>query len=485
VSAAPDNPLPTGFTLDLDPRTELVGDEWLVGGVPTRALRLSATGRSAWDEVRSGDPATHAARSLSRRLVDAGAAEPIPARASATLDVTVVIPVYERAAALDRCLAGLAGYAVVVVDDGSPQQGAEIEAVCARHRATYIRREDNGGAGVARDTGLRTVTTEFVAFVDSDCVPAPGWIEQLAPHFDDPIVAAVAPRIVADAAPGTVGAYAVTNSALDLGRRASRVAPGGRVGYVPTAALVLRRCALGDVSRDGNAFDARLRTGEDVDLVWRLDEAGWRVRYEPAVAVRHTEPSTWRGTFARRARYGMSSAPLITRHPDSPRPLTLRTWSATAVAGALLGSPLVAVTGCVAEVAGLRRMLRRAGLPTGMALTAGRSALTQTWSGVARYATQFASPVVVAGIARRGRGAHGVARRAAWLALLLSPPIARWLACRRTTSTSARETLPLIPFVFAHVADDVAYGAGVWAGCVQERSLAAVTPAGPWSRKDG
>jgi mycofactocin glycosyltransferase len=483
VSAA-DTPLPKGFTVELDPATKLLGDDWLVGGVPTRALRLSASGREAWDEVRSGSPRTRAARSLSRKLVDAGAAEPIPPRTSAMLDVTVVIPVYERAAALDRCLTGLVDYPVVVVDDGSPREGPQLEAVCATHGATYIRRAKNGGAGAARDTGLRVVATEFVAFVDSDCVPAPGWIEQLAPQFDDTIVAAVAPRIVPYQPCGAVGAYARTNSALDLGPRSARVVAGGRVGYVPTAALVVRRCALGDVSRSGNAFDPALNIGEDVDLVWRLDEAGWRVRYEPSVEVQHAEPTTWRGTFARRTRYGTSSAPLITRHPDSPRPLTVRTWPGVAVIGALSGAPALAVAGYAAEVGGLRRMLRKSGLPTDMALTAGKSAVTQTWLGVARYATQFFAPVVVANIVRPGRGSRGAARRLAWLYLLLSPPVARWRASRRADQTSATETLPLMPFVVAHIADDIAYGAGVWAGCARERSLAAVTPAGPWSRKD-
>ena len=57
-----------------------------------------------------------------------------------------------------------------------------------------------------------------------------------------------------------------------------------RVAYVPTAALLVRRAALGD------GFDESLRNGEDVDLVWRLIEAGWRVRYEPAVQVGTASP---------------------------------------------------------------------------------------------------------------------------------------------------------------------------------------------------
>ena len=69
----------------------------------------------------------------------------------------------------------------------------------------------------------------------------------------------------------------------------ARARPGSRpltrVAYVPTAALVVRRAAL------GGGFDETMRYGEDVDLVWRLVEAGHRVRYEPAVQVAHTAPA--------------------------------------------------------------------------------------------------------------------------------------------------------------------------------------------------
>ena len=142
-----------------------------------------------------------------------------------------------------------------------------------------MRRGVNGGPGPARNTALGMVGTEFVAFLDSDCVPPPDWINALAGHFADPLVAAVAPRVV-NAGPGPGG------SPLDLGPRPARVAPLTRVAYVPTAALVARRAAIGD------GFDEALRYGEDVNLVWRLIEAGWRVRFEPAVRVAHTEPGS-------------------------------------------------------------------------------------------------------------------------------------------------------------------------------------------------
>src|SRR5262249_28406861 len=155
--------------------------------------------------------------------------------------------------------------------------------------------------------------TELVAFLDSDCVPEPGWIERLAAHLADPAVAAAAPRMVAaPAGPGWAGRYTTAACCLDLGDAEARVVPGTRVAYVPTAALVVPRparapagsgaasdpaagpgAACDPATGTGGAFDPALRWGEDVDLVWRLHDAGWRIRHDPAVRVSHHEPHGW------------------------------------------------------------------------------------------------------------------------------------------------------------------------------------------------
>ena len=152
-------------------------------------------------------------------------------------------------------------------------------------------------------------------------------IQQLAAHFADPLVAAAAPRVVAEESPSSAGRYAVVRSCLDLGNQPARVRPGSRVGYVPTAALVVRTAVLVEVG----GFDPALRYGEDVDLVWRLHRAGWRVRYDPSEVVEHAEPRTWPALLARRFRYGTSAAPLARRHPGAMAPLVLHKWAGRAL----------------------------------------------------------------------------------------------------------------------------------------------------------
>lgn len=237
--------------------------------------------------------------------------------------------------------------------------------------------------------------------------------------------------------------------------------PDRLVRYVPTAALVVRRSALEDPV-DG-AFDPGLPVGEDVDLVWRLVEAGQSVRYVPTVTVAHAEPDRWTALWARRFRYGTSAAPLARRHPGRVAPVELRPGP-TATACALLGGRPRTAAACAAVTAAtLARRVRPLGVPAAPALRWSAAGAGWTVVGLGRAATMLYGPALWA-LARRGRRG-----RAAAAVLVLAPPLVEWV--RR------RPDLDLPRWVAASVADDVAYGAGVWAGCLRHRTAGPLLPA--------
>ena len=471
-------PVPAGVRIELDPAiSELAPGLWF-GGSPARIIRLTAAGQAALAELRAGPVASPAAGLLARRLTDSGLAHPVPAPAAAPSaeDLTVVIPARDRADLLDRCLAALGTrYPVVVVDDGSADPAA-VADVASRNGASLLRRDVNGGPGAARNSALENVTSEFVAFVDSDCVPPPGWVEALAGHFTDPLVAAVAPRIFGEApAVGAwYGRYAAASGSLDLGTRAARVAPRTAVAYVPTAALLARRAALLAVARNRQVFDDQLRHGEDVDLVWRLHHAGWRIRYDPAVQVVHREPGTWPALLARRYRYGTSAAPLALRHPDDLTHLVLHPWPAATVAALLARRPGTAAIVFGASVLTMARTLRRADVPRDGLARAMLDGVRQTWLGIGRYGTQFAAPLLAVAVAAPGGRSRitRLGRRLATASLLLGPPLQAWGASAKTLDPAR--------FAAARIADDVAYGLGVWSGCASARTMAPLRPAIAW-----
>ncbi len=183
-------------------------------------------------------------------------------------------------------------------------------------------------------------------------MPEPGWLDRLLPHFADPAVGAVAPRIVPhEAGTSWLARYEGASSTLDMGARPSIVRPGARVSYVPGAALVVRRAAAGAGFADG------MFVGEDVDFVWRLAAAGWRVRYEPSATMGHDHRVRFRAWFSRRADYGTSAAALEQLHPGAVRPLYASWWTVGAWAAALSGRPVTAAALTAAATALLARRL--------------------------------------------------------------------------------------------------------------------------------
>jgi mycofactocin system glycosyltransferase len=465
--------LPAGSRVVLDPRTaSWRGDRLVMGGSPWRLLRLSEPARDLVRRLRAAGDAGLAvtgptAVAVANLLVERGFAHPVPVPRPAS-GVAVVIPVYGRPDRLAACLASLAATGsaapeVVVVDDASPDAGA-IAAVTAAHGARLLRHPVNRGPGAARNTGLAATAAPVVAFLDSDCTASPGWLDALVPLFDDPRVAAVAPRVRPrpDELHSVLARHEAARSALDMGRRRELVRPGAPLGFVPSAALLVRREALAD-----GGFEPTMRLGEDVDLVWRLAAAGRHVRYEPGVVVLHDSRLRLAAWARRRYEYGTSAADLDRRHPGRLAPARPSAWNLAALGLLVAGRPLgaVAVGGAAAAVLG-RRL---AALPD----AAGDTAL----------ATVVVGKGVVADAAALGHAlrrewwplgwaALALARRSrlarAGAVALLAPVALEWVR-ERPDVDPAR-------YLLLRLAEDAAYGSGVITSAVRGRRPGALLP---------
>jgi mycofactocin system glycosyltransferase len=466
VPAAPEVRLPDGFAVRLDDRVRRRdGGATLLGGSPLRLLRLSARaqGLLAASRLVVRDAAT---ATLAAHLLDAGVAHPEPSAAASPDDVTVVIPVKDRPAALARLLAALrsdpatAALPVVVVDDGSAQP------VRPAYGERVLRHAGARGPAAARNAGLRAAGTPFVAFLDSDCVPRPGWLGRLRPHLEDPRLAVVAPRIVPlqGAGAGWFGAYEDAASALDMGPDPAPVRPMSAVSYVPSAALLARRAAL------GAGFDEAMHVAEDVDLVWRLTGAGWRVRYEPGAEVAHEHPVATGEWLRRRAFYGTGAALLAARHGAAVAPLVIAPDSALTWGLAVLGRGRLrtAALGVLAvSIARLTRRLARPGEPLPVAFAAGLVLQGTGASGraLARTVTRHHWPLAL--------GAALVSRRARrWVAAIaVADAVLAWWP--------QRDRVGPVRSAVARRLEDLAYGAGLWQGALRARDPRALLPARP------
>lgn len=467
-------PVPPGWRLRLAAGVRVIRDgEVLLGGSPLRALTLSARGTSLLRGWLAGQPVGYgeAEGRFARRLLDAGLADPDPPDDAATQreragTLTIVVPVYADPERLRACLAPLAGeWPVIVVDDGSPDPDA-IAAVADEFGARYARHPANRGPSAARNTGLGLAATSLVAFLDADCVPPTGFPGRLLDHLDDPALALAAPRIVSSPGQaGRIAAYERCHSALDMGARPSLVRPYSHAWYVPSAAMVARRAAL------GAGFDEALSLGEDVDLVWRLHDAGWQVRYQPEVTVAHEDRVRAVAWYRRRVAYNESVAPLLRRHPARLPVLFLSPIAAAAWGAALAGSPAPVAILTVVRAARLRRMLT--GRVPDAGLWAARAAADVTVREARDLGRAFAGPwapfaFAALGVAR-GRRRRGLALT---LATLLTTMLVRdWLADRP----------PLDPLNYAalRLADESSRGAGIWLGCLRARDFRGLMPRRP------
>jgi GT2 family glycosyltransferase len=232
-------------------------------------------------------------------------------------EIAVVVPTRNRPESLVHCLDALerqtaASLEVIVVDDASPDREAVATVVARAPRARLVRRETQGGVGVARNTGVEEATARFVCFTDDDCRAAPDWATRLV----DPL------RAGADAVAGsTVNAYpdnpfdtALQTIVNFLAERAAE--DGGRTTYGPGSNLGATAALLRSLP-----FDERYRgAGEERDWCARVVALGHVLASAPDAVVYHHQELDFRAFWRKNVHYGRG-AYTFRRIAETSRPL--------------------------------------------------------------------------------------------------------------------------------------------------------------------
>jgi len=179
--------------------------------------------------------------------------------------VSVIIPTYNRAHLLNQALDSVAAqtfrdYEIIVIDDGSNDQTRD--SVAGRREPIRYHWQANQGVAEARNHALRLTHSEFVAFLDSDDLWEPAFLQRaitrLREHPDEALVYTDFVSTDVDGKP----------------LRGHRKTPhGGSVTaslfastFIHTSAVVARA----HIIRDAGGFDGRLTHNEDYDLWLRL-----------------------------------------------------------------------------------------------------------------------------------------------------------------------------------------------------------------------
>ena len=99
------------------------------------------------------------------------------------MQVSIIIPLYNKAEYIGACIKSVINqsvvpYEIIVVDDGSTDNGVEAVESIQCKRLTLIRQK-NSGVSAARNAGIKAAQCEFIAFLDADDAWLPGHIEEL------------------------------------------------------------------------------------------------------------------------------------------------------------------------------------------------------------------------------------------------------------------------------------------------------------------
>jgi glycosyltransferase involved in cell wall biosynthesis len=217
--------------------------------------------------------------------------------------VAVVIPCFDDGATLPATLQSLSDQEpceVVVVDDGSQDEGTLHVLLELERRGVRVLRQENAGPAAARSAGLHATAAPYVFPLDADDLVAPGALSELAD--------------VLDGDPGVALAWGDTEmfGAVRLRVRKGRSLDPWLLVYanpIPTGSLI-RREAVVEVGGW-----ASVSGYEDWDLWMSLAERGWRGVHLDRVVGKHRVHGSrrWQADFGRQAQIEQE---LRRRHPD-------------------------------------------------------------------------------------------------------------------------------------------------------------------------
>lgn len=418
--------------------------------------------RGSEDIVPRSPAAAKALRALQQRGVLER--EPLPGTPVDGLpSVSVVVPVKDRAGELRRCLESVQRLTypkdrieVVVVDDGSED---DTPAVARSFGARVISSGGRGlGPAAARNRGAAVASGDLLAFIDSDCVASETWLSELVFRFQDPELAALGGRVEGLHSSSALDRYEAEMSSLCLGAEA-RVAQGGDdTFYLPSCNLLVRRRAFADAG----GFRDDLRVAEDVDLTWRLRDRGGAIAYTPRGGVLHEHRNRLGPFLRRRFEYGTSEGLLQLLHPRRRKrivvPAALAAASLLAAAACLAASWVPAAVGCAVLLLDSLRFwakLRRevAGVPARRILRARLKACGSLLYYVFYHLVRYYAPALLLLCLAWPRFAVLVSAFALWPAIL--------------DFRTRRPALAFPRFLAFYLAEHVAYGAGVFWGCLR------------------
>ncbi len=223
--------------------------------------------------------------------------------------VSVIVCSYNGAKTLVQCLESLGkidypNYEVILVDDGSTDDTAEI---AARFPSVRYVHQTNHGLSHARNHGAAVAKGEIFAYTDSDCMADQEWLYYLV-------------GTLLSGNYGGVGGPNISPPAQNWVQACVAAAPGGPshvlltdtvAEHIPGCNMAWYRWAFESVG----GFDPEYhKAGDDVDFCWRVQQAGHEIAFSPSALVWHYRRFTLRAFRKQQEGYGEAESMLRFKH---------------------------------------------------------------------------------------------------------------------------------------------------------------------------
>ncbi len=235
--------------------------------------------------------------------------------------ISVIVCSYNGSATIRDTMEGLMklkypNFDVIVVNDGSTDNLAEI----VRKYPVQLITTTNCGLSSARNTGMYNAKGEILAYIDDDAYPDEHWLHYLAYAYMTSSHGAMGGPNIIPAEDGPL-ATCVAN------------APGGPVHvlstdeiaeHVPGCNLSVRKSVLIEIG----GFDPIYRAaGDDVDVCWRIQEAGYTIGFHPSALVWHHRRNSLKAYWKQQQGYGKAEALLEHKWPEKYNGFGHLTWA--------------------------------------------------------------------------------------------------------------------------------------------------------------
>jgi len=195
---------------------------------------------------------------------------------------------------------------IIVVSDGSKDNTVKI---AKKYPVKVVAYKENRGLSYARNIGAENAKGEIIAYTDGDCRVDVDWLYHIARSFDNENI-------------GCVGGPNITPPEDPFLAQCTARAPGcpthvliddTKADHVPGCNMAFRKSVLKEIGGFNEIFRI---AGDDVDVGWKLQKAGYIVKYNPAAQVMHHRRNSIKAYIKQQFNYGLSEAFVRQAHPE-------------------------------------------------------------------------------------------------------------------------------------------------------------------------